>query len=206
MVNTLARSLQTTPRVRPKGAKNMTEALPVTASKHDRKRLAAAAFTLSAAALGVAALLAAAPAHAQSRAGYANEFSRPYGTNPGDESRPYDARTRDLNGNRVIIDGRIVTGDDLSSLPLGLYNSSGTGMGFSGTGSAIGNQLNVNTSGSFNTVVVNSTQINNGNQTVNINAGTGAGATCSTAPATCPSNSSNSTSSPQQVLNGGLDF
>jgi holdfast attachment protein HfaA len=192
MVNSLAWSLQTTPRVRPKGAKNMTEALPVTASKHDRKRLAAAAFTLSAAALGVAAMLAAAPAHAQSRAGYANEFSRPYGINPGDESRPYDARTRDLNGNRVIIDGRIVTGDDLSSLPLGLYNSSGTGMGFSGTGAAI--------------VVVNSTQINNGNQTVNINAGTGAGATCSGAPASCPSSSANSSSSPQQVLNGGLDF
>jgi holdfast attachment protein HfaA len=191
----------------------MTEALQITASKHDRKRLAAAAFTLSAAALGVAAMLAAAPAHAQTRAGYANEFSRPYGINPGDESRPYDARTRDLNGNRVIVDGRIVTGDDLSSLPLGLYNGANTGMGFSGTGSAIGNQLNVNTSGSFNTVVVNSTQINNGNQTVNINAGngTGAGATCSTAPATCPSSSTNSSStlssSPaQQVLNGGLDF
>ena len=182
----------------------MTEALQVTAPKHDRKRLAAAAFTLSAAALGVAALLAAAPANAQSRAGYANEFSRPYGVNPGDESRPYDARTRDLNGNRVIVDGRIVTGDDLSSLPLGLYNGGSTGMGFSGTGTAIGNQLNVNTSGSFNTVVVNSTQINNGNQTVNV---TGVvQPICSGAPAACSSPSSNSTSSPQQVLNGGLDF
>lgn len=209
MVNSLARSLQTNLRVRPKGAKNMTEALQVTAPKHDRKRLAIAAFTLSAAALGVAALLAAAPAHAQSRAGYANEFSRPYGVNPGDESRPYDARTRDLNGNRVIIDGRIVTGDDLSSLPLGLYNGSNTGMGLSGTGTAIGNQLNVNTSGSFNTVVVNSTQINNGNQTVTVTGG--AQPTCGGAPASCPAtssnpSSSNSTSSPQQVLNGGLDF
>ncbi len=182
----------------------MTEALPVTASKHDRKRLAAAAFSLSAAALGVAALLAAAPAHAQSRAGYANEFSRPYGINPGDESRPYDARTRDLNGNRVIIDGRIVTGDDLSSLPLGLYNGSSTGMGFSGTGAAIGNQLNVNTSGSFNTVVVNSTQINNGNQTVNINAGQPTPQPCTAATPTCSARSSSSTA--QQVLNGGLDF
>lgn len=182
----------------------MMETHEVTASKHDRKRLAAAAFTLSAAALGVAALLAAAPAHAQSRAGYANEFSRPYGINPGDESRPYDARTRDLNGNRVIIDGRIIVGDDLSSLPLGLYNGSNTGMGFSGTGSAIGNQLNVNTSGSFNTVVVNSTQVNNGNQTVNINAGQPRPPACTAATPTC---SASSTSSPsQQVLNGGLDF
>jgi holdfast attachment protein HfaA len=182
----------------------MMETLPVTASKHDRKRLAAAAFTLSAAALGVAALLAASPAHAQSRAGYANEFSRPYGINPGDESRPYDARTRDLNGNRVIIDGRIVVGDDLSSLPLGLYNGANTGMGFSGTGAAIGNQLNVNTSGSFNTVVVNSTQVNNGNQTVNINAGQPKPPACTAATPTC---SASSLSSPaQQVLNGGLDF
>jgi holdfast attachment protein HfaA len=204
MGNKLARSLQTTNRVRPKGAKNMMEALPVTAPKHDRKRLAAAAFSLSAAALGVAAVLAAAPAHAQSRAGYANEFSRPYGINPGDESRPYDARTRDLNGNRVIIDGRMVTGDDLSSLPLGLYNSSNTGMGFSGTGTAIGNQLNVNTSGSFNTVVVNSTQINNGNQTVNIVAGPPSSPTCPTATPTCSASMSSSTA--QQVLNGGLDF
>ena len=182
----------------------MTEALPVTASAHDRKRLAAAAFTLSAAALGVAAILAAAPAHAQSRAGYANEFSRPYGINPGDESRPYDARTRDLNGNRVIIDGRIVTGDDLSSLPLGLYNGANTGMGFSGTGAAIGNQLNVNTSGSFNTVVVNSTQINNGNQTVTVVAGTGA--TSTDTASTNASATTNSSSTPRQVLNGGLDF
>jgi holdfast attachment protein HfaA len=204
MGNKLARSLQTTNRVRPKGAKNMMEALQVTAPKHDRKRLAAAAFSLSAAALGVAAVLAAAPAHAQSRAGYANEFSRPYGLNPGDENRPYDARTRDLNGNRVIVDGRIVTGDDLSSLPLGLYNSSNSGMGFSGTGTAIGNQLNVNTSGSFNTVVVNSTQINNGNQTVNINAGQPSTPTCPTATPTC--SAGNSYTPAQQVLNGGLDF
>jgi holdfast attachment protein HfaA len=184
----------------------MTEALPVTASKHDRKRLAAAAFTLSAAALGVAALLAAAPAHAQSRAGYANEFSRPYGLNPGDEMRPYEAGTRDQNGNRVILDGRIVVGDDLSSLPNGLYNSDGRGMGYSGTGTAIGNQLNVNTSGSFNTVVVNSTQINNGNQTVNINTGSGSHSTCGSTSSACSSASTNSSSSAQTVLNGGLDF
>jgi holdfast attachment protein HfaA len=179
----------------------------------DSSRYARAAFGLAAASLSLAALLAAVPAHAQqqNRAGYANEFSRPYGTNPGDQNRPYDAGTRDLNGNRVIIDGRIVVGDDLSSLPLGLYNAGSGGMGFSGTGTAIGNQLNVNTTGSFNTVIVNSTQINNGNQTVIINghttatntgnantsagAGTGAGA-----PATP------TTKKGQSVLNGGLDF
>jgi hypothetical protein len=40
----------------------MIEALPVTPPKHGRKRMAAAAFALSATALGVAAFLAAAPA------------------------------------------------------------------------------------------------------------------------------------------------
>ena len=43
-----------------------------------------------------------------------------------------------------------------------------SGAGFSGgsySGQAIGNQLNVITNGNYNTVIVNSTQINNGNQT-----------------------------------------
>jgi holdfast attachment protein HfaA len=176
------------------------------AKAQDRGRMAKAAFGLAGMALASAALLAAAPANAQSRAGYANEFSRPYGMNPGDESRPYDARTRDLNGNRVIVDGRIVVGDDLSSLPLGLYNSASSGLGYSGAGTAIGNQLNVTTQGSFNTVIVNSTQVNNGNQTVIIN-GRGAGNTaggCATGqPATCATPHSTNA---QQVLNGGLDF
>ena len=38
-----------------------------------------------------------------------------------------------------------------------------------GTASAIGNQLNVVTVGNNNTVVVNSRQTNNGNQTANVN-------------------------------------
>jgi holdfast attachment protein HfaA len=168
----------------------------------DRKRLARAAFALSGAAMAAASLLATVPAQAQSRAGYANEFSRPYGLNPGDESRPFDASTRDLNGNRVIIDGRIVVGSDLSSLPLGLYNSGNGGMGFSGTGTAIGNQLNVTTQGSFNTVIVNSTQVNNGDQTVIINGRSNGSNTCQAA-SPC---SSNSSSNAHEVLNGGLDF
>jgi holdfast attachment protein HfaA len=188
----------------------MMEAPSVMAPKHDRKRLAGAAFGMSAIALAVAALLAAAPAQAQSRAGYANEFSRPYGMNPGDESRAYDARTRDANGNRVIIDGRLIVSDNLSSLPLGLYNAGEGGMGFSGTGTAIGNQLNVNTSGSFNTVIVNSTQVNNGNQTVVINgSGTTNGPANTCQPAQTPSCAgpqSSTSSNLGTVLNGGLDF
>jgi holdfast attachment protein HfaA len=77
-------------------------------------------------------------------------------------------------------------------------------MGFSGTGAAIGNQLNVNTTGSFNTVVVNSTQINHGNQTVIINGqstSTTANNTTTAAASAVPS-----TNNAQQMLNGGLDF
>jgi holdfast attachment protein HfaA len=197
MVNLLAQRLQALGHKPSERSDEMSPAVQAEpALGYDRKRLATMAFGLSATALAVAALLAAAPAQAQSRGGYANEFSRPYGINPGDETRPYDARTRDLNGNRVIINGRIVVGDDLSSLPLGLYNSD-SGLGFSGTGTAIGNQLIVTTQGSFNTVIVNSTQVNNGDQTVVI-GGTVQRPTACAAPNPCP------TGAPE--LNGGLDF
>lgn len=38
-----------------------------------------------------------------------------------------------------------------------------------GTGTAVGNQLNVITTGNYNTVIIDSTQINNGDQTVVLN-------------------------------------
>ncbi len=132
------------------------------------------------------AVAAAGPAAAQAgRPAIANEFDRPYGMGYGQEILPYEARTRDVNGNRVILDGRIVVGDDLSTLPAGLYNmnglmSGGTGLNGIGSGQAIGNQLNVITQGSWNTVVVNSTQINNGDQTVVV--GTPSAPTVSTCP------------------------
>ncbi|KAF0109669.1 MAG: holdfast attachment protein HfaA [Hyphomonadaceae bacterium] len=151
----------------------------------DYERLSKAALILSGAAALLASTLAVSEAKAQPVPGYANEFSRPYGLNPGDTILPYDARTRDLNANRTIVNGVIVTGDSLSSTFLGL--NTGTETGFSGTGYAIGNQLNVTTSGSFNTVVVNSSQINNGNQTVTINNGV----TCASSCATTNSTSSN---------------
>lgn len=101
-----------------------------------------------------------------------SDFERPYGFGFGDENRPFDPSTRDRNGNRLIVDGRIITGDDLSSFSTSTLATGGqslSGAGFAGQGftqnSAVGNQLNVVTQGSFNTVIVDSTQINNGNQT-----------------------------------------
>ncbi|WP_370366560.1 holdfast anchoring protein HfaA [Maricaulis sp.] len=67
-------------------------------------------------------------------------------------------------GNRVIIDGVIQTGVGVSSEG-GLF---GGGVGSGAT--AIGNQLNVNVSGRYNTVIINSTQINNGDINANANA------------------------------------
>lgn len=169
----------------------------IAATDNDRidmhaKRMAFTAFGLSGATLTLAILLAGSNANAQTRPSYANEFSRPYGLNVGDEISPFDARTRDLNGNRTVVDGVIVTGDDLSSLPLGMYN---TGTNYSGTGTAVGNQLNVSTTGSYNTVVVNSSQVNNGNQTVIIQNGSNTNAAATT-----------NSQSQSQVLNGGLNF
>ena len=101
------------------------------------------------------------------------EFERPFGYGYGEEQATYDANTRDANGNRVILDGRIMTGMDQSSLSSS-YGSAGSwaqatgGAGYS-SGTAVGNQLNVITQGNYNTVIVNSTQINNGNQTTVLN-------------------------------------
>jgi holdfast attachment protein HfaA len=105
---------------------------------------------------------------------FSGEFEQPYGLPSDVETQPIDVGTRDLNGNRVILDGRMLTGDDLSNLPPGLYNYNGLlsgGAGFSGAGSAtaIGNQLNVITQGSWNTVIVTNTQINNGDINANTN-------------------------------------
>lgn len=105
-----------------------------------------------------------------------SDFERPIGFGFGEENRPFDPGTRDANGNRLIVDGRIITGDDLSSFSTNSLASGGqslSGAGFfnqpQGQTSAIGNQLNVITEGSFNTVIVNSNQTNNGDQTAILN-------------------------------------
>ncbi|MEM1037681.1 MAG: holdfast anchoring protein HfaA [Pseudomonadota bacterium] len=108
------------------------------------------------------------PATAQA-ASYTSEFERPYGYGYGEEQTPFSAGTRDRLGNRVIINGLIEGG---SGLGTGLYTGWGQTDGASGmlgTGTAVGNQLNVITNGSNNTIIIDSTQINNGDQTVVLN-------------------------------------
>jgi holdfast attachment protein HfaA len=121
-------------------------------------------------------LLTQLPASAQQANPAANvsgEFERPFGFGYGQEQSAFDANTRDANGNRLILDGRIMTGMDASTFSSATASASSwsqsmSGAGFSNgsySGQAIGNQLNVITNGNYNTVIVNSTQINNGNQT-----------------------------------------
>lgn len=117
--------------------------------------------------LGIAALAVTVPcgaAMAQSMATNAASFNAGYGRVAGSENRPVDVSTRDANGNRVIVDGLILTGEDQStfSSASGAVDAfSGVGAG-SGGASAIGNSLVVVTQGNYNTVIVNSKQTNTG--------------------------------------------
>ncbi len=83
---------------------------------------------------------------------------------------------RDANGNMTLVNGQFETASNYSAQS-GAQNASayGGGVGTSGAGtqygqaSAIGNSLNVVVLGSHNTTVVDTTQINNGNQTASVN-------------------------------------
>lgn len=116
--------------------------------------------TVIGAAFALAALSAAAQAQqVQTTAGW----EQPYGGSTAQASQPWSGATssagaaaRSSAGNRVIIDGIIQTGVGVST-QTGLF-----GGGVGANASAIGNQLNVNVSGQWNTVIVNSNQINNG--------------------------------------------
>lgn len=107
----------------------------------------------------------------------AADFQRPFGFGYGQETQPFDANTRDASNNRLIVDGRILTGMDQSTLSMSTASASSwaqatAGAGFgSGSmqGSSIGNQINVITQGNYNTVIVNATQTNTGNQTTVLN-------------------------------------
>jgi holdfast attachment protein HfaA len=136
--------------------------------------ISAAVLALAAAATG---LVLASPAQAQTLDTNSAAFNAGYGRVAGSENHVVEYSTRDANGNRVIVDGVMLTGADQSvyssSRSSGSLDSySGVGaMGGWGSSTAIGNNLTVVTQGNNNTVIVNSNQINNGN----ISAGTNVG-------------------------------
>ena len=120
-------------------------------------------------ALGVSALGAWSVAAAQTMTTNSASFNAGYGRSAGQENRMVEYSTRDANGNRVIVDGVMLTGSDQSvfsssrsSGSLDAYSGVGAVGGYAGS-TAIGNNLTVITQGNNNTVIVNSNQVNNGN-------------------------------------------
>lgn len=119
----------------------------------------------TAAVVGLSALGA---AGAQTMSSNSAAYNAGYGRIAGQESRMVEYSTRDANGNRVVVDGVMLTGADQSAYSSS--NSSGSLDSYSGVGgrgysssTAIGNNLTVITQGNNNTVIVNSTQTNTGN-------------------------------------------
>lgn len=112
--------------------------------------------------------------------GNAGDYNNPYGMTSGQENQAVDPSLRDANGNLSVVNG-VFTSSNMSPSSvqqmssLGAYNTGSTlmtgGVGFGNVAQAqaIGNQLNVVTVGSGNTVIVNSHQDNNGDQTATVN-------------------------------------
>ena len=113
----------------------------------------------------------------------AASYNSPYGLTSGTENQTINPSLRDANGNLSVVNGQFTSSafsqqtgvqsmGTISSTSLANLGTSGTGVGSSGTAyggaTAIGNSLNVVTVGNNNTVVVNSTQTNNGNQTASV--------------------------------------
>jgi len=114
--------------------------------------------------------------------GSAGDYNNPYGMNSAQENAPIDPSLRDANGNLTVVNG-VFTSSNMGQASvqqmssLGAFNTGSTlntgGVGF-GSGNiaqaqAIGNSLNVVTVGSGNTVIVNSHQTNNGDQSATVN-------------------------------------
>lgn len=122
------------------------------------------------------AALATSPCMAQVAYDNAATYSSGYGMNAGSANQPVNASLRDANGNLSVVNGQF-TSSTMSQMTgvqnMSALGNSSSGVGFSGptstgTASAIGNSLNVVTVGNNNTVIVNSTQTNNGNQTATV--------------------------------------
>jgi holdfast attachment protein HfaA len=122
-------------------------------------------------------------AQAQTMSTSSATYEKGYGLTSGQLQNAVDPSTRDANGNRVLIDGMMVTGTDNSvyaySKTLGAGDSY-SGAGAVGGATAIGNNLQVTVNGSYNTVIVHSTQTNNGTVTATANGTTTTAATGTT--------------------------
>jgi holdfast attachment protein HfaA len=143
----------------------------------------------AAAASAIAAMALSSVANAQ-QYDSASDYSHPYGVAANSTNAPVTGSLRDSNGNLELVNGQFLsstmnqqsgvqnmnplTGGSLGSSSMSLGSSqtgsiaTGGGVGSmtsTGTSTAIGNSLNVITTGNNDTVIVNSRQTNNGNQT-----------------------------------------
>jgi holdfast attachment protein HfaA len=106
-------------------------------------------------------------------------YNAPIGMQAGQENATVNPSLRDSNGNLTVVNGQFTSSamssaSGVSSASAMSASSGMGGVGTSGSGTmyggatAIGNQLNVVTVGSNNTVIVNSNQTNNGNQNASV--------------------------------------
>jgi holdfast attachment protein HfaA len=127
-----------------------------------------------------AVLIGAVPAMAQSVSSNSASYNAGYGRTSGQENRPV-AVGGTGQGNRVIVDGVILAGEDQSvfaSQTGGGVFSDTSGVGnIGGSSTAIGNNLIVITQGNYNTVVISSVQTNSGNVTAGSTTSGGVGNT-----------------------------
>ena len=104
-------------------------------------------------------------------AGYdtAGNYNAPIGmASTSQMNSPVTSSLRDANGNLAVVNGQITSSSFTEVGGVQAFSPTTGGVGGAvGTATAIGNQLNVVTTGSNNIVIVDSNQINNGNQTAN---------------------------------------
>ena len=128
------------------------------------------------AAIAVAAGLAIAATADAANLGDSSSYNTPWGmTSSAQTNQPIDPSLRDANSNLEVVNGQFRSSAFAQAYGMASASAGvGTGIGPNGTNTsgaayggatAIGNQLNVVTVGSGNTVIVNSNQTNNGNQT-----------------------------------------
>ena len=123
----------------------------------------------SAGAVALAAAMAvtsAGAARAQSGSSTLSGFSQGYNGGLSTIQGAINVSTRDANGNLTIVDGVTQVGSDQSVFAKA-GSTTGASDSFNGAGAvggatAIGNNLSVNVSGNYNTVIVNSSQTNTG--------------------------------------------
>jgi holdfast attachment protein HfaA len=103
-----------------------------------------------------------------------NSASNYNGYGASTQNTPSNSSLRDANGNLTLVDGQFRSSNFSSQSGTQFAGATNGGVGTSGAGaqygqaSAIGNSLNVVVLGSHNTTVVDTTQINNGNQTATV--------------------------------------